>query len=298
MKKLCTAVYIMLTTVALLSAPTANEDFVIEADARTYTNAVAAAKSYTDAQIAAIPSPDLSPATNYTDSVATTLRGEIAAATPEDYTTVKSNATVAAEAVAGLGDLAWIDSLEWSAILNRPTTWAWSNITGKPTTWSWSNISDKPSWIGSTKPSYTLNEICPNSENWLGVPGTTAGGKSIKVLAKTVNGVIEGGMTVTGSSNNDNNTTKYRYAGVTVTRNGTATDYLFDTSSQSGIVRRSELTSATDSLATNLVQTVINSSLFNLTYDAQYQVTWQKVAEGGAFYEKCYTNINMIGVSP
>ena len=53
-----------------------------------------------------------------------------------------------------------------------------------------------------------------------------------------------------------------------------------------------------DALATNLVQTVINSSLFNLTYDEQLQVTWQKVAEGGAFYEKCYTNINMIGVSP
>ena len=182
-----------------------------------------------------------SSATNYTDNVATTLRGEIAAATPEDYDTVKSNATVAAEAVAGLGDLAWIDGLEWSAIIDRPTTWAWSAISGKPTTWAWSNISDKPSWIGSSKPSYTLNEVCPEAENWLGVPGTTAAGKSIKVLAKTVNGVIEGGLTVTGSSNNDNNTTKYRYGGVTATRNGTATDYLWDTSSQSGIVRRSEL---------------------------------------------------------
>ena len=283
MKKLCTAVYIMLTTVALLSAPTANEDFVIEADARTYTNAVAAAKSYTDAQIAAIPSPDLSPATNYTDSVATTLRGEIAAATPEDYTTVKSNATMAAEAVAGLGDLAWIDGLEWSAILNRPTTWAWSNIAGKP------------SWIGSTKPSYTLNEICPNSENWLGVQGNA--GRHIKVLAGTVGGQIVGGLRVTASTQNDNTMTTYTYGGVAVRRSGSNTDYLWDTTDPKGIVRRSELTSATDSLATNLVQTVINSSLFNLTYDAQLQVTWQKVAEDGAFYEKCFTNINMIGVS-
>ena len=87
-----------------------------------------------------------------------------------------------------------------------------------------------------------LNDVCPDTENWLGVPGTTAGGKSLKVLAKTVNGVIEGGMTVTGSSNNDNNTTKYRYGGVTVTRNGVATDYLFDCS-QSGIARLSDLDS-------------------------------------------------------
>ena len=85
-----------------------------------------------------------------------------------------------------------------------------------------------------------LNDVCPEAENWIGVPGTTAAGKSIKILAKTVNGVIEGGLTVTGSSNNDNNTTKYRYNGVTVTRSGTATDYLFD-SSQSGIARFSDL---------------------------------------------------------
>ena len=81
-----------------------------------------------------------------------------------------------------------------------------------------------------------LNDVCPETENWIGVPGTTAAGKSIKILAKTVNGVIEGGLTVTGSSNNDNNTTKYRYNGVTVTREGTAIDYLFD-NSQYGIAR-------------------------------------------------------------
>lgn len=98
-----------------------------------------------------------------------------------------------------------------------------------------------PSWAkASTKPSYTLNEVCPEVENWLGVPGTTAAGKSIKVLAKTVNGVIEGGVTVTGSSNNDNNATRYRYGGVAVTRNGVATDYLFD-GSESGIARLSNL---------------------------------------------------------
>lgn len=150
-----------------------------------------------------------SSATNYTDSVA-----------------------------ASLGALAWVDSVDWADILGKPS---WIGAT-KPS-YSWDEILSKPSWIGDTKPTYSLNDVCPDTENWLGRPGTTAAGKSIKVLAKTVNGVIEGGLTVTGSSNNDNNTTKYRYAGVTATRNGTATDYLFDTSSQSGIVRRSELAS-------------------------------------------------------
>lgn len=85
-----------------------------------------------------------------------------------------------------------------------------------------------------------LNDVCPDTENWIGVPGTTAAGKFIKILAKTVNGIIEGGLTIAGSSNNDNNTTKYRYNGITVTRSGTAKDYLFD-SSQSGIARFEDL---------------------------------------------------------
>lgn len=179
-----------------------------------------------------------------TNSLAEVLRSEIAAATPADYDTVKSNATAAAEAVAGLGDLAWIDGLEWSAIIDKPTTWAWSNITGKPTTWSWSNISDKPSWIGSTKPSYTLNEICPNSENWLGVQGDA--GRHIKVLAGTSGNNIVGGLRVTASTLNDNNMTTYTYGGVAVKRNGSNTDYLWDASSQNGVVRRSELDDKAD----------------------------------------------------
>ena len=93
-----------------------------------------------------------------------------------------------------------------------------------------------------------LNDVCPDVENWLGVPGTTAAGKYIKVLAKEVNGVIEGGVTVTGSSNNDNNTTKYRYGGVTVTRNGAAAEYLFD-GSQSGIARFADIYAAVQQIA-------------------------------------------------
>lgn len=158
------------------------------------------------------------------DAVASSIRESVAVAA--------SSATNYTDSVAAsLGALAWVDSVDWADILG------------------------KPSWIGDTKPTYSLNDVCPSTENWLGVPGTTSAGKSIKVLAKTVNGVIEGGMTVTGSSNNDNNTTKYRYGGVTATRNGTATDYLFDTSSQSGIVRRSELapiSSDIDTIAASL----------------------------------------------
>lgn len=51
-------------------------------------------------------------------------------------------------------------------------------------------------------------------------------------------------------------------------------------------------------VGTNLVKTVIRNSLFNLTYDPELQVTWKKSAEGGAFYERCYTNINLIRTQP
>ena len=43
-----------------IAAPTANEDFVVEEDAKTYTNAVNAAKDYTDAAIRALPSGGIS----------------------------------------------------------------------------------------------------------------------------------------------------------------------------------------------------------------------------------------------
>lgn len=52
MKRLFTAVANLLTAVAV-AAPTANEDFVLAEDAQTYTNAVRAAKDYTDAAVAA-----------------------------------------------------------------------------------------------------------------------------------------------------------------------------------------------------------------------------------------------------
>lgn len=51
-------------------------------------------------------------------------------------------------------------------------------------------------------------------------------------------------------------------------------------------------------VGTNLVKTVVRNSLYNLTYDPELQVTWKKSAERGAFYERCYTNINLTRTQP
>ncbi len=171
-------------------------------------------------------------ATNYTDSVVSTLREGIvvAAAAATNYTdTVVTSAT--------------------NGLLRTETD---------PTVSSWAKAASKPSYI--------LNEICPAAENWLGVQGNA--GRHIKVLAGMSGGKIVGGLRVTASTMNDNNMTTYTYDGVEVKRNGTATDYLFDTSSQSGIVRRSELAEVTpgnystvSNKAVNAVQTSELNSL-------------------------------------
>ncbi|MBR0197934.1 MAG: hypothetical protein IJQ34_07355, partial [Kiritimatiellae bacterium] len=79
----------------------------------------------------------------------------------------------------------------------------------------------------STKPTYTLNEIAPDSENWLGVQGNA--GRHIKILTGISDGNIVGGLRVTASTQNDNNMTTYTYNGVAVKRMGSNTDYLWDT---------------------------------------------------------------------
>lgn len=60
MRKLSTFVDCLLITAVAVAAPTANEDFVVAEDAKTYTNAVNAANAYTDGKIAEIPEPDFS----------------------------------------------------------------------------------------------------------------------------------------------------------------------------------------------------------------------------------------------
>ena len=83
MKRLLTFVANLLTAVAV-AAPTANEDFVLAEDAQTYTNAVRAAKDYTDAAVAA--------------------------ATPADYANV-SNRAMSAVQPAALGPYAKRDEI-------------------------------------------------------------------------------------------------------------------------------------------------------------------------------------------
>jgi len=80
MRKLSTFVDCLLITAVAVAAPTANEDFVVAEDAKTYTNAVNAANAYTDGKIAEIPAPDYS--TNNTELVETI---QATAPMPDNY---------------------------------------------------------------------------------------------------------------------------------------------------------------------------------------------------------------------
>lgn len=113
-----------------------------------------------------------------------------------------------------------------------------------------------PAWAkASSKPTYSLNEVAPNSENWLGVQGNA--GRTIKILAQGSGSSPAGGVQVTASTLNNNNTTTYAYSGVAVKRNGVNTDYLWDSTSSSGIVRRSEIDNKADaSVVTTLANKV------------------------------------------
>ena len=189
-----------------ITPPVAALDF----DSIDVSNAPYYTKDETDAKIVELSPPaDLSNATNYTDNVATTLRGEIAAAQPADYATVSNKAMTALQ----------------SYTETDPTIYSWAKAASKPT--------------------YTLNEVAPNSENWLGVQGNA--GRTIKILAQGSGSSPAGGVQITASTLNNNNTTTYAYSGVAVKRNGVNTDFLWDESSPSGIARRAELTSATNS---------------------------------------------------
>lgn len=59
-------------------------------------------------------------------------------------------------------------SLEWGNISGKPSwigstkpSYSWNEIGGKPSVFptNWENVSDKPSWIGATKPTYDFSEI-------------------------------------------------------------------------------------------------------------------------------------------
>lgn len=238
MRKLYTSVYIVLMTVAAIAAPTANEDFVVEEDAKTYTNAVNAAKSYTDAQIALIPSPDFSPSNA---TLVATI--EEVAPVPGDYATVSNKAMTALQSHQSLANYYNKTETDAKIVELAPAPGNYSVVSNKAMTALQSYTETDPtisSWAkASSKPTYTLNEVAPNSENWLGVQGNA--GRVIKILAQGSGSSPAGGVQVTASTLNNNNTTTYAYSGVAVKRSGQNTDYLWDTTSQSGIVRRSEL---------------------------------------------------------
>lgn len=243
MRKLYTSVYIVLMTVAAIAAPTANEDFVVEEDAKTYTNAVAAAKSYTDSatnDLSQVLQGDLRVATN---NLASVLRGEIAEATPADYATVSNKAMTALQSHQSLANYYNKTETDAKIVELAPAPGNYSVVSNKAMTALQSYTETDPtisSWAkASSKPTYTLNEVAPNSENWLGVQGNA--GRVIKILAQGSGSSPAGGVQVTASTLNNNNTTTYAYSGVAVKRSGQNTDYLWDITSQSGIVRRSEL---------------------------------------------------------
>lgn len=238
MRKLYTSVYIVLMTVAAIAAPTANEDFVVEEDAKTYTNAVNAANSYTDAQIALIPSPDFSPSNA---TLVATI--EEVAPVPGDYATVSNKAMTALQSHQSLANYYNKTETDAKIVELAPAPGNYSVVSNKAMTALQSYTETDPtisSWAkAASKPTYTLNEVAPNSENWLGVQGNA--GRVIKILAQGSGSSPAGGVQVTASTLNNNNTTTYAYSGVAVKRSGQNTDYLWDTTSSSGIVRRSEL---------------------------------------------------------
>lgn len=109
------------------------------------------------------------------------------------------------------------------------------------------------------------NDIFPASSTnrYIGVQGNA--GRYIRMLAQTISGIIAGGYKVCASTLNDNNETTYMYDAVAVRRNGSSTDYYWDTSRSDGIVRRSEISSlpadlaAAAAAATNYTDTATNT---------------------------------------
>ena len=113
MKKLSTVVHCVLIAAAAVAAPTTNEDFVIAEDAQTFTNAVNAARAYTDA------------ATNALDVGVTSVNGASGAVVipAADFST--SNATLVAtiEATAPApGDYAAVSNAAMNAAQSQSMT--------------------------------------------------------------------------------------------------------------------------------------------------------------------------------
>lgn len=128
MKRLLTIVANLLTAVAV-AAPTANEDFVLAEDAQTYTNAVRAAKDYTDAKVS-----DVAGTADMAWGAATSAGNQLSAHeadhdNPHKVTAAQVNAYTKAEADAKVASAT-------AGLLRAesdPTVPAWAKAAKKPT---------------------------------------------------------------------------------------------------------------------------------------------------------------------
>lgn len=208
--------------VAVINAPWATESDIDTALTNYYTRGEADAVASSIRESVAVAA---SSATNYTDSVA-----------------------------ASLGALAWVDSVDWADILGKPSwigdtkpTYYWSEILQRPATWDWSAISSKPTTLSG----YGITDAISRSANTM-----TAAGVYTEYL---INPSLQGGVRIRYSSTSDANQTTYMYSGVAARRNGATTDYLWDTSSESGVVRRSELSSKADASAVSTLSNKVDA---------------------------------------
>ena len=208
--------------VAVINAPWATESDIDTALTNYYTRGEADAVASSIRESVAVAA---SSATNYTDSVA-----------------------------ASLGALAWVDSVDWADILGKPSwigdtkpTYYWSEILQRPATWDWSAISSKPTTLSG----YGITDAISRSANTM-----TAAGVYTEYL---ITPSLQGGVRIRYSSTSDANQTTYMYSGVAARRNGATTDYLWDTSSESGVVRRSELSSKADASAVSTLSNKVDA---------------------------------------
>lgn len=152
--------------------------------------------------------------------------------------------------------------IAWSAVTNAPTATtsragvvqltASTNSTSAtlaPTAFALRSVAQTANTAATTAAAkqdalpYPTNAIpwaavVKDAISWIGSSGDA--GKVLKFLAFGTNPTV-GGIQIAWSISNDNNLTSYFYDGVGVKRNGVNEDYLFDTSSTNGIVRRKEL---------------------------------------------------------
>ena len=170
------------------------------------------------------------------------LEAAIAAAEPGDYATVSNRAMTALQSYTETDPT--ISS--WAKASSKPTYY-WSEILQRPATWDWSAISSKPTTLSG----YGITDAISRTANTM-----TAAGVYTEYL---INPSLQGGVRIRYSSTSDANQTTYMYSGVAARRNGATTDYLWDTSSESGVVRRSELSSKADASAVSTLSNKVDA---------------------------------------